>query len=185
VLRRRLRCDAVKVYVLLADKGTHNPQTGTVNLLNVGWAVTQLRPLGPGGQASGAPMVTSPQAVVVFVEAELAMCNRPLMLELRLLSEDGDLVEIQAPGGHQAVRLQQQMMVPSPAGVPTGFPGHATAMMELPQGLPLGPGIYRWQARVNDKEEDEWSAHFFVAPPLQPPTFGFPPGSQERADPHA
>ena len=167
----------MKIYVLLADKGTHNPQAGTLNLLNVGWAVTQLhRPMvGPApGQSPSPPMVTSAQAVVVFIEAELGMCNKALILEIELLTEDGQLVEIQTPMGTQAVRLQQQIMVPSPAGVPTGFPGHATAMMELPQGLPLAPGIYRWQARVNGKAEDEWSAHFYVAPPLPPPTFGFP-----------
>jgi hypothetical protein len=165
----------VKIYVLLADKGTSNPQTGTLNLLNVGWAVTQLRrPLGPGAHPAVPLMVTAPQAVVVFIEAELGMCNKPFTLEIELLTEDGEVVEVQTPTGPQAVRLQQQIMVPSPAGVPTGFPGHATAMMELSQGLPLAPGIYRWQAKMNGKAEDEWSAHFYVAPPLQPPTFGFP-----------
>jgi hypothetical protein len=167
----------VKIYVLLADKGTYNPQVGTLNLLNVGWAVTQLRRpiVGPTPEhAPSPPMVTSAQTVVVFIEAELGMCNKALILEIELLTEDGQLVEIQTPMGAQAVRLQQQIMIPSPAGVPTGFPGHATAMMELPQGLPLAPGIYRWQARVNGKVQDEWSAHFYVAPPLQPPTFGSP-----------
>jgi len=172
----------VKIYVLLADKGTYNPQAGTLNLLNAGWAVTQLRrPLAPPaaeGHPPSVPMVTSPQAVVVFLEAELGMCNKPLTLEIELLTEDGQVVEIQGLSGPQAVRLQQQIIVPSPAGVPTGFPGHAAAMMELPQGLPLAPGIYRWQARVNGKQEDEWSARFYVAPALQPPTFGFSPPGQ-------
>jgi hypothetical protein len=169
----------VKIYVLLAEKGTNNQQTGTLNLLNVGWAVTQLRrPLGPTSQPGQQPMVTSPQAVVVFIEAELAMCNKPLTLEIELLTEDGEVVEMQTPTGHQAVRLEQQIIVPSPAGVPTGFPGHASAMMELSQGLPLAPGIYRWQAKLNGRAEDEWSAHFYAAPSLQPPTFGFPPGPE-------
>ena len=34
----------MKVTVLLADKGTNNPQGGTLNLLNVGWTRTVLRP---------------------------------------------------------------------------------------------------------------------------------------------
>jgi hypothetical protein len=165
----------VKIYVLLADRGSQNPHNGTLNLLNVGWSVTQLRrAMGPGIAPNTGPLVTGPQVVVVFIEAELAMCNRSHTLQIELLTEDGDVVEIQGPAGPQAVRLEQPIMVPSPAGVPTGFPGRATAMMELPTGLPLSPGIYRWQARVNGKEEDDWSARFFVAPPPQPATFGFP-----------
>lgn len=104
------------------------------------------------------------------------MCNRPLTLEVVLLSEDGHIVHIPGPNGAQAVRLEQSMIVPTAPGVPTGFPGHATAMMELPTGLPLAPGIYRWQARLNQREEESWSAHFFVPAPPAPPTFGFAPG---------
>jgi hypothetical protein len=169
----------VKIYVLLADKGTQNPHNGTLSLLNVGWAVTQLRrPMGPAMATSPQPLLTGPQVVVVLIEAELAMCNRSLTLEIELLTEDGDVVEIAGPAGPQAVRLEQLLMVPSPSGVPTGFPGRATAMMELPTGLPLSPGIYRWQARVNGREDDDWSAHFYVAAPPQAPTFGFPPAAE-------
>jgi hypothetical protein len=172
----------VKIYVLLADRGAHNTQTGTLSLLNVGWAITQLRP--PPGQSApdqAVPLVTGQYVVVVFMEAELAMCNKTLTLEIELLTEDGQVVGIPGPAGAQAVRLEQPIIVPSPAGVPTGFPGHATAMMELPTGLPLAPGIYRWQARLNGRMEDDWSAHFFVAAPPQPPTFGYPP-TEPRAE---
>ena len=171
----------VKIYVLLADRGTQNPHNGTLSLLNVGWAVTQLRRpmgLGPGLGTAAAPLLTGPQVVVVLIEAELAMCNRSLTLEIELLTEHGEIVEVPGPAGPQAVRLEQSLMVPSPSGVPTGFPGRATAMMELPTGLPLSAGIYRWQARVNGKEEDDWSAHFYVAAPPQAPTFGFPAPSE-------
>lgn len=164
----------MKIYVLLADRGTDNAQAGTLNLLNVGWAVTHLRP--PPGQVLGtpvAPLVTGPYVVVVFIEAELAMCNKTLTLEVELVSEDGAVVSIAGPGGLQAVRLEQPIMVPSPPGVPTGFPGHATAMMELPNGLPLPPGIYRWRATINGRAQDDWSAHFYVSAPPQPATFGF------------
>jgi len=166
----------VKVYVLLADRGAQNAQNGTLSLLNVGWTVTQLRRvMGPGVPPGIAPLVTGPQVVVVFIEAELAMCNRALNLQIELLTEDGEVVDIPGPAGHQPVRLDQPIMVPSPAGVPTGFPGRATAMMEMPTGLPLAPGIYRWQARVNGRESEDWSALFYVAAPPQPATFGFTP----------
>jgi hypothetical protein len=169
----------VKLYVLLADRGAHNPQNGTLSLLNVGWAVTQLRQhMNHGQSGPGSPLMTAPCVVVVFLEAELGMCNKTLTLEMELLTEDGQVVEIPGQSGPQAVRLQQPIMVPSPPGVPTGFPGHATAMMELPTGLPLTPGIYRWQARVNGREDDDWSAPFYVAAPPQQATFGFSPPSE-------
>jgi hypothetical protein len=41
----------------------------------------------------------------------------------------------------------------------------------------LAPGFYRWQARLNGKAEDDWSAHFFVAGVPTPPTFGYPQSS--------
>lgn len=169
----------VKVYVLLADRGTQNPHGGTLNLLNVGWSVTQLRRVAGPQAPAGTLLVTGPQVVVVFLEAELSMCNRPLSLEIVLLSEDGELVHVPGPAGPQPVRLEQRIVVPSPPGVPTGFPGRATAMMELPTGLPLPPGIYRWQVRLNGKEEDGWAAHFYVASPPEPATFGYPHPASE------
>ena len=118
--------------------------------------------------------MTGPQVVVVFLEAELAMCNRPIALEIELVSEDGEVVDVPGPAGPHPVRLEQKLIVPSPPGVPTGFPGRATAMMELPTGLPLASGIYRWQVKVNGREDDGWSARFYVAAPPEPATFGFP-----------
>lgn len=174
--RRTATVSIVKLYVLLADRGVQNSHNGTLSLLNVGWSVTQLRRVfGPGVPQDAPPLVTGPQVVVVLIEAELAMCNRTLTLQIELLTEDGEVVDIPGAIGRQPVRLEQPIMVPSPAGVPTGFPGRATAMMELPTGLPLAPGIYRWQARINGKEEEDWSTQFYVAAPLQPPTFGFAP----------
>lgn len=164
----------MKVQVLLADKGTQNLHGATLNLLNVGWTVTQLRRVaGPAAPAS-APLVTGPQVVVVFLEAELSMCNRPLTLEIELVSEDGQLVSLPGTPGPQPVRLEQRIIVPNPPGVPTGFPGRATAMMELPTGLPLDAGVYRWRVKVNGKEDDDWSAGFYVAAPPEPAKFGFP-----------
>ena len=90
----------VKLYVLLADRGTHNPQNGTLSLLNVGWAVTQLRRhMNQGPAGPGQPLMTAPYVVVVFMEAELGMCNKTLTLEMELLTEDGDVVENPWPRG--------------------------------------------------------------------------------------
>jgi hypothetical protein len=62
----------VKVDVLLADKGTSNPQAGTLNLLNVGWILTHLVP--------GPQPLTPPHAVAVFYEVKLHRCNKPVQM---------------------------------------------------------------------------------------------------------
>ncbi|MHB1535212.1 MAG: hypothetical protein ACYC1D_11525 [Acidimicrobiales bacterium] len=165
----------MKVYVLLADKGTQNPQAGTLNLLNLGWTMTMPRPGPlPGEQHGIAAQMTGPQTVVVMLEVELALCNRQLTLEMELVSEDGEVVELPGPAGLQPMRITSQVMVPSPPGAPTGFPGHGNAMIEFPNGLPLATGVYRWQVRVNAQSHEDWSTSFFVAPLPQLPTFGGP-----------
>ena len=165
---------AMKVTVLLADKGTANPQQGTLNLLNVGWWQTVLHPAGPmvpGG------FLTAPHAVAVFLELEHQYCNRPTELVLSLVDEDGRAVQVPGPGGGQELRIAQQITVSSPAGVPIGTPGRGTSMIEIVPGLAVGPGGYEWIATFAGEHRQEWGAQFRVLPPVQPPdaTIGTPP----------
>ena len=144
---------------------------GGVNLLNVGWSGAPLRPqmAAPGSVAP--PMVTAPQAVVVFMEGELADCNKQLTLEVTLYSQDGPIVQLPGPAGPQSMTVQMPVMIPMTPGAPTGFPGRGTALLDLAQGLPLTPGVYRWQVAINGKTEEDWSVRFFVPVPPQAPTF--------------
>ena len=132
----------VKIYVLLADRGTQNPHNGTLSLLNVGWAVTQLRrPMGAPAGRWGSALAHRPPG--------RGGVDRGRAGHVQPEPDPGDRTADRGwgrgrnpePRGPGAVRLE--LMVPSPSGVPTGFPGRATAMMELPTGLPLSPGIYR------------------------------------------
>lgn len=149
----------MKVAVVLADKGTNNPQGGTLNLLNAGWVQTQLvaHPLAPPGQ-----LITAPHIVVVFFEVEHTLCNTPIELVLELLTEDGQAVQVPSPTGPQPVRVMSVVMVPSPAMAPIAAPGTGNALIDIFPGLPLQPGTYRWQVTLAGQHHDEWYAAFRV-----------------------
>jgi hypothetical protein len=164
----------MKLSVLLADKGTQNPQAGTLNLLNAGWVQTQLRPAPPMMPGLPGGLITPPHAIAVFFEVEYNQCNRPIELVLELLNEDGRPVEIPGPAGPQQLRITQQVTIPSPGGVSLATPGNGNAMVEIFPGLPLAPGTYRWQATLDGESPDESSlAAFRVVPPAQPPVVAF------------
>jgi hypothetical protein len=159
----------VKVFVLLADKGNPAAPTG-VNLLNAGWTVAPLRIVGaPPAQI----LATGPIAVVVFIDAELAECNRQHQVQIELVDQDG-AVQVPGPAGTQPMRVQLPVMIVTQPGAPTGFPGRANIMFELAQGLPLAPGVYKWQISIDGRTEPDWSASFLVPqPPTQPEAVRF------------
>ena len=183
----------MKVSVVLADRGTNNVPQGTVNLLNVGWVQTQLQlnPAVPGG------LVTPPHTVAIFYEVEHPYCNRPIELVVRLLTEDGHVVQMPGPtGAQQDLRVATVVTVPSPAMAPIGAPGTGTAMIEIFPGLMVAAGSYRWDVSLAGEHHEEWFAAFRVLPPAQMPGFTFgaapptpPPGPQrippEEPDPPA
>jgi hypothetical protein len=175
----------MKVSVVLADKGTNNPQQGTLNLLNAGWVQTQLTssPLVPGA------LVTPPHAVAIFFEVEHSLCNRPIEIVLALLTEDGRPVEVpSATGGEQQVTVGSVVTVPSPAMAPLGTPGTGNALIEIFPGLLVPPGGYRWNVTLAGEHHEEWFAAFRVLPPPQMPSFTFgvpvsPPAPEIPEDP--
>ena len=157
------------VSVLLADKGTANLQQGTLNLLNVGWTQTSLRvagPMIPGGY------LTQAQAIAIFFEVEHQHCNHQIELVLELVNEDGQPVELPGPVGPQAMRISQQIVVQSPAGMPIGSPGVGNALIEIIPGLAVPPGGYEWRVTLAGQHEASWSARFRVLPPPSAPVFG-------------
>lgn len=160
----------MNVTVLLADKGTANLQQGTLNLLNVGWTQTPMRPAGqmiPGGY------LTSAHAIAIFFEVDHQYCNRQIELVLELLTEDGQAVELPGPVGPQAMRISQHIVVQSPAGMPIGSPGVGNALIEIVPGLAVPAGGYEWQVRLAGEHQSNWGARFRVLPPPpSAPVFG-------------
>ena len=172
----------MKVSVLLADKGTPNPQAGTLNVLNLGWTQTVLRPvpvpaMGPVGLVMQVQLLTPPHAVVAFFEVEHQHCNHPIELVLELVDQDGHPVAVPGPaaGQPQPMRISQIITVTSPAGVPIGAPGAGNTMLEIIPGLPLQPGVYSWRVELAGQTEEDWCARFYVQPPQQQPAITFVP----------
>ncbi len=169
----------MRVTILLADKGVVNTAESTVSLLNAGWARTMLRPA-PIPQMVPGGMMTIPHTVVVLFEVDFDRCNRPIELVLELVNEDGQpvLVPGPIPTEAQPMRFTQQVVIQSPGGAPIGTPGQGNALIEIFPGLPLPPGGYRWQARLDGEDGGgNWYAGFRVELPPQMPavTFGAQP----------
>lgn len=175
----------MKVSVLLADKGTANLQARTLNLLNIGWSHTVLRPLlvppmAPG-QAPQMQLMTPPHAVAVFYEVEHMHCNHPIALVFSLESEDGQPVSVAGPVGRQPMVITQNITVPSPPQAPIGSPGVGNTLLEVFPGLAIEPGTYSWRVELDGEANEDWRARFYVlAPPQQPlMTFLQPPRPTE------
>ena len=163
----------MKVLVVLADKGTINPQQGTLNLLNAGWTQTHLR---PAPQMMPGAFITAPHAVAAFFEVEYAHCNHPIELVLALLTEDGRPVQLPAPAGPQEIVFRQMLTIQTPGGAPYGTPGVGNALVEIAPGLPLPAGGYRWNVTLDNEHHEDWYAAFRVVQPPQMPgvVFGTP-----------
>lgn len=159
----------MKVSVLLADKGTQNPQ-GTVNLLNLGWSQTVLQPK-PLNMPIPNALITPPMVVAVFYEVEHTRCNHPIELILSLVTEDGEPVSLPGPAGPQPMEIRQQRVIQTPAGSPIATPGTGNTLLEIFPGLPLQPGGYAWTVGLDGLREDYWSASFRVLQPQVPPVF--------------
>jgi hypothetical protein len=166
----------VKVSVVLADRGTPNQATGTLNLLNAGWSVTVLQAAPPGSPQAGL-LLTAAHVVAVFFELEPRHLNRQIELVLELLTEDSRPVELPGPAGPQAMRIQTIINVPSPAGLPPATPGTGNTMLEMFPGLPVGIGAYIWRATLAGDAEHAGEARFNVraAPTMPQIQFGAPP----------
>jgi hypothetical protein len=167
----------VRVSVLLADRGTPNLASGTLNLLNVGWSVTRFQPAPSGGPFHSGLYLTAPHVVAVFFELEQAHLNHPIELLLELLTEDGRAVDVPGPAGPQPMRMQTEITVPSPGGLPLGTPATGNTMLEMFPGLPIGPGAYVWRATLARDQDNAGEARFNVmAAPMAPqPLFGAQP----------
>jgi hypothetical protein len=152
----------VKVNVILADIGSQDSQ-GKLNLLGVGWSMIGV---GPNGR-------TSDMAVAVILEVPWDQCNRELEMALELLTEDGQPVDLPAPGGCQPMRVSQKLVVPVPPGAPNGSPGTANFLVRLQGGLPLQPSSwYQWKVTIDGRHDDAWKARFLVRRQPTTPTFG-------------
>lgn len=84
--------------------------------------------------------------------------NQPIVLQVDLLTEDGQLVVDQSG---QPRRLTAELEVGRPPGLAPGIP------IDVPMALPVGgvllpPGRYTWQLRVNGATAVAWQISFTI-----------------------
>jgi hypothetical protein len=112
--------------------------------------------------------------VAVFFELEHPHLNHAIELLLELLTEDGRAVNVPGPAGPQPMRMQTEITVPSPGGLPLGTPATGNTMLEMFPGLPIGLGAYVWRATLAGDRDHAGEARFNViaAPTIPQPQFG-------------
>jgi hypothetical protein len=140
----------VKAIILLADAASSEPATGKVNMLGAGWSITST------------PLPA--HAVVALLAVPWDQTNKRHLLRLSLLDADGKPVLAPSSSGSAPVpvSLEGKLEVGRPAGLPPGSEIDAPFVVQLPAGLPIGPGRYVWQLEVNHETQESWSASFLV-----------------------
>lgn len=156
-----------RALILLSDFANADA-AGKANILGAGWQVTGL-------QASG---FTAPHTLVVLISAPPRYYGHEFAIALTLSDETGQAVQLPGPAGNlQAMRIQQIVKVERPnlPGVLTHDKvwGHAKALVNLPNGLPLeGNHSYEWTLEVDGSANPQWSTSFYVAGPPSGPVVG-------------
>ncbi len=134
VIAQLILCDAAQ-----ADSGS-----GKVHMLGAGWSLTK------------APTTHS---VVVLLKVPWDRTNERIGLDLVLLTEDGNPVQVGAPGAApMPLRANGQVEVGRPAGIASGSMLDASFVLNVPP-LPLTPGRYEWRLEIDGNSQ---SAPFTV-----------------------
>lgn len=166
----------MKIRLVLADTG--RLLGSAVSLLNAGWTATTAVVLPGGG------WTLPSQALAVLLEASWDQLNKPCMLKLELVDDEGKLVQLATPdGAGQDVRINYPVIVQPVPGAPNGTPGHASVLIDLAAGtlrIPAPRHRYIWRAVVEDDDQAKDEIGFWVNAPAQQPVIGgfnpIPPG---------
>jgi hypothetical protein len=138
----------MKLTMLLADAA--QAVEGKLYILGGGWSIT-----GPGPAA---------MAIAIKIEVPWTEANRPHLLELSLLDEDGQVVLVPTPMGNSPLVLGGEFEVGRPAGLKVGTP------LDVVLALTLGPiqltpdRRYVWRCSIDGQSPDEWQVSFTTRP---------------------
>lgn len=135
----------MRVSIILADFAESDQQAGKVHLLGGGWSVTA----GP-----------APMSVVVFVECPWDQTNKQRHFELVMLDADGNNVMLPGPAGMQPVKIDGELEVGRPPGLPEGTPVSLPPLAVNFGPLPLAPGRYEFQFSIDGECQEEWRRAF-------------------------
>jgi hypothetical protein len=135
----------IEAQIILCDAAQVDP-LGKVHMLGAGWSLTSTP--------------TGPSAVAVLLKVPWDRANQPLGVSLRLVTADGQPVEVE---GYPMLGVEHKIEVGRPPGLSPGTPIDVAFQYTVPP-LPLEPGRYQWRLIVAD---DEFSASFQVRLPPQ------------------
>lgn len=136
----------VDVSSFLADSAVYDIN-GRVAALGAGWAVTGPAPL-PGF------------ALAVFVRTTSNHGGIPLTVGVRLLNSAGEGVYLGV--GPNPFEVTHQALPGNPAESPPDLEGGVTLVMQLPAGIALDPGQYRFEFSIDGLTQPTWYREFYV-----------------------
>ena len=141
----------MELRLLLADS-VESGQGGKVSALGLGWKLTS--------------SPTGPMALVLIIDLEPDETSKEHSIVLRLVrAPTSEPVTIRLDGETSPPLTVAGKFRTGPSeNVPSDLPARATVGVMVGPGLPLEPGLYRWEVDVDDRHEPGWSETFFVRP---------------------
>lgn len=127
----------VEITLVLCDAAQVDP-SGKVHMLGAGWANTS--------------SPTAPSAVVIMLGIPWDRTNQKIHVLLELTDSDGKLVVVPGQFGETEVKIEADVEVGRPPGVPAGVTLEANLAPSIPS-LPIAPGRYSWQLRLEPGEQ--------------------------------
>jgi Family of unknown function (DUF6941) len=101
--------------------------------------------LGGGWSVLRQPNVPTPMALAIMISVPWDQSNLRHKLVVRLVTEDGDAVEV----GDDQIRVDGELEVGRPPGLKPGTPLDAPVVLKFPL-LVLGEGGYVWELEIDD-----------------------------------
>ncbi|WP_156212726.1 hypothetical protein [Lentzea aerocolonigenes] len=131
-------------YIELA-RAANVATSGELNLLGAGWDT-----IGP------APLPAF--SVIATINDSDQSDARSFDIWLRLVDSEGQIVSA-GDENSRLIEYRTSVQTSNRENRPPGISGGARIMIDLQNGLPLTPGLYRW---ILTAEGSEWSRAFFV-----------------------
>jgi len=124
-----------------------------------GGAGQKLNAIGLGWTKTATPLQA--HAVVVMLEPGDEDLGRRFKFEIRLVDHGGQAV---SDGNGVDIAAHMELDV-EPEQIDVRVPGLTPIILGLDRGLPLEPGIYRWEVTATDFPETSWHRSFQVLEP--------------------
>jgi uncharacterized protein DUF6941 len=133
----------MRALVMLTDAA--QVADGKLFVLGGGWNIKSAEP--------------APFGIAMLFQVPWDQANREHTWELRLLSEDGEPVNV--PGSAEPVLVSGAFEVGRPPGARPGTTFNVPAAINS-SPIPLTPGRYQWLLSINGTQDEDWAVSFDV-----------------------